>query len=250
MNSRIAPNRSDLYDVVLIDYPWHYWVWAESGRGAHDPSAHYDTMTHELNYTRLMKRLLPLCSDRVAIFAWVTNPFVAEFGALCKQWETDPDVALSFRSLAFTWVKLNKTKPGAFTAGMFPAASDMSLYWMGMGRYTRQNTESVWLLRRVKQVQLPRQNAGVHELVLTELDGIEDENVSQLVPAARAAHSEKPPEVHKRIEQLYGNVKRLELFARRQVPGWTCMGNEIDGLDIFDALTIEGQKIKGDLHDD
>lgn len=39
-------------------------------------------------------------------------------------------------------------------------------------------------------------------------------------------HSEKPEEFRRLIEQLY-DPPYLEIFARRQVPGWTCWGNQL-----------------------
>ena len=49
-------------------------------------------------------------------------------------------------------------------------------------------------------------------------------------------HSKKPDEVRKRIEILMGDVPRCEIFARQKYDGWTCLGNEIDGLDIREAI--------------
>ena len=49
-------------------------------------------------------------------------------------------------------------------------------------------------------------------------------------------HSKKPDEVRRRIELLMGDVPRAELFAREAHPGWVCVGNEIDGMDIRDAI--------------
>jgi N6-adenosine-specific RNA methylase IME4 len=39
-------------------------------------------------------------------------------------------------------------------------------------------------------------------------------------------HSEKPEHFRRLIEQLYGRGPYLELFARKQTPGWTCLGND------------------------
>jgi len=39
-------------------------------------------------------------------------------------------------------------------------------------------------------------------------------------------HSEKPEYFRELIDQLYTKGARLELFARKEVPGWTCWGNE------------------------
>ncbi len=46
-----------------------------------------------------------------------------------------------------------------------------------------------------------------------------------------AAHSRKPDSLHEYVESALPGPY-LELFARRPRPGWTCLGNEIDGLDI------------------
>ncbi|RDT47348.1 DNA methyltransferase, partial [Escherichia coli] len=39
-------------------------------------------------------------------------------------------------------------------------------------------------------------------------------------------HSEKPAEARHRLERLYGDVPRIELFSRRSVPGWDHWGNQ------------------------
>ena len=51
-------------------------------------------------------------------------------------------------------------------------------------------------------------------------------------------HSKKPDEVRRRIGLLMGEVPRVELFARQKYDGWTCLGDEIDGLDIREAIQI------------
>jgi N6-adenosine-specific RNA methylase IME4 len=53
--------------------------------------------------------------------------------------------------------------------------------------------------------------------------------------ATARRHSEKPECSYNLIEELsFGPC--LELFARKHRPGWTALGDEIDGLDIRDAL--------------
>jgi N6-adenosine-specific RNA methylase IME4 len=39
-------------------------------------------------------------------------------------------------------------------------------------------------------------------------------------------HSRKPDQVADWLVDLYGDVQRLEMFARTQRPGWECFGNE------------------------
>ena len=52
-------------------------------------------------------------------------------------------------------------------------------------------------------------------------------NERQLVRAERGAHSEKPGEVRRRIERMFPEQTKIELFARREVPGWRAWGLEI-----------------------
>ena len=54
-------------------------------------------------------------------------------------------------------------------------------------------------------------------------------DVHQVVIAPIGEHSEKPAEVYRRIERLYGGP-RLELFARKLRPGWTTWGDELPPL--------------------
>lgn len=57
-------------------------------------------------------------------------------------------------------------------------------------------------------------------------------NIQQLVRAPRREHSEKPREVAHAIESMFPAQKRIELFARRKVKGWTAWGLEVfeDGI--------------------
>ena len=67
-------------------------------------------------------------------------------------------------------------------------------------------------------------------------------NQRQMVKAPRQKHSAKPEEIQDRIDLMFPTQKKLELFARRHRTGWTCTGNELDGLDVFDWLEIYKEK--------
>lgn len=53
-------------------------------------------------------------------------------------------------------------------------------------------------------------------------------SVKQVIYSCQGEHSTKPAEARFRLEQLYGNVLRIELFARRPSEGWDIWGNECD----------------------
>jgi len=54
--------------------------------------------------------------------------------------------------------------------------------------------------------------------------------------AENLKHSAKPEHLQDSLEIMFPSANKLELFARRVRPNWECLGNEIDGLDIRDAL--------------
>ena len=60
--------------------------------------------------------------------------------------------------------------------------------------------------------------------------------VRRLLAAPVRAHSEKPDQFYAEVERLFGNVRRVDVFARRARDGWDALGDEIDGRDIQDAI--------------
>lgn len=47
---------------------------------------------------------------------------------------------------------------------------------------------------------------------------------------------EKPEVFRQRREERFPDLNRVELFCREAKPGWTVLGNDIDGQDIRDAV--------------
>ena len=107
-----------------------------------------------------------------------------------------------YSSLGFIWVKSKRSGFG---------------FHFGMGKVTRRNTEPCLLAIRGS---MP---AAVH-------------HISELIYWPVMEHSRKPHDQYRKIEALYPDARKIELFARREQPGWTALGNEIDGKDIREAL--------------
>jgi N6-adenosine-specific RNA methylase IME4 len=43
----------------------------------------------------------------------------------------------------------------------------------------------------------------------------------------RREHSRKPEAAYEIIERMYPDLPKIELFARRKRPNWSCWGNEV-----------------------
>lgn len=193
---------SERYGVLLIDPPWAFRVWGRALDSKRSAESHYPTLSAEALLSLPMQKLM---KDSCAVFMWATMPHLPEALALGAAW------GLVYKTVAFVWVKANRSAMGRWTC------LDEEVNWFtGMGYWTRANAEIVLLFTRGSTKRLSKK-------------------VKQVVVAPVSRHSEKPDEVQRRIEQLIAGPY-VEVFARRQRPGWAAIGNEIDGRDIREVL--------------
>jgi N6-adenosine-specific RNA methylase IME4 len=181
------------YSIIYADPPWRFKNWSMkefSERGEkwarRNGRSPYDVMD-----------LADICALPVAdlaakdavLFCWATYPKLNEALQVIDAW------GFEFKTVAFTWVKLNPSGVG---------------FHFGLGYWTRQNPEICLLATRGKPKRI-------------------DNCVPNLVIAPRGEHSKKPDEVRHRIVKLVGDLPRVELFARQRVEGWDIWGNQAPG---------------------
>lgn len=128
-----------------------------------------------------------LAEKDCVLLLWTTGPFLQKAFEVVQSW------GFTYKTMGFTWAKLNKGSLGFFK---------------GLGYWTRANAEFCLLCTRGK----PKRVSG---------------NVNSLIVSCRREHSRKPDETYDRIEQLLDGPY-LELFARTERPRWDCYGNETD----------------------
>ena len=128
-----------------------------------------------------------ISDDDSVLFLWVTFPCLKEGIKVLEEW------GFTYKTCAFAWVKRNK--------------KSNSWFW-GMGYWTRANVE-ICLLGAKGNIK--RQSAGVHQVIDTPIE----------------EHSKKPDVARNKIINLVGNLPKIELFARQEVPNWDSWGNEI-----------------------
>ena len=140
------------------------------------------------------------------LFLWVTFPCLVQGLEALRCW------GFTYKTLGFCWVKRCRKQTDKW-------------FW-GLGFWTRANPEICLIATRGNP---KRMSKAVHCIVDTPVE----------------RHSKKPDEVRRRIERLMGDVPRAELFAREVHPGWVCVGNEIDGMDIRDAIEqLKGKEVQ------
>lgn len=136
-------------------------------------------------------KLLPvstLADDNAVLLMWVTFPCLKEGIDLISYW------GFKYKTVAFTWVKRNKKA---------------DTWFFGLGNYTRANAEIVLLGTKGKPLKRISRS------------------IPQICDARIRQHSEKPHEIRGRIVDLFGDLPRIELFARQKTEGWDVWGDEI-----------------------
>jgi N6-adenosine-specific RNA methylase IME4 len=118
---------------------------------------------------------------------WVYGPRLLDTLAIITAW------GFIYVGKGFCWEKITRTGQPR----------------MGLGHTTRKVTEDCLLAKRGR---------GLKRC---------DRGVSELIRALRREPGRKPDEARHRLERLYGDVRRIELFARGTAPaGWTFWGDQ------------------------
>lgn len=132
-----------------------------------------------------------ISADDCFLFIWGTWALLPQCLDVIKAW------GFEYKTLGFLWTKKNKNKGG---------------YSIGMGNYVRSNSEYCLLAIKGK----PK---------------VFSHKVTQIIDTPIRKHSQKPDIVRDKIIRLCGDIPRIELFARKQVPGWDSWGAESESPD-------------------
>ena len=201
------------FDIILADPPWFQNARNNPGSryGAGVP---YPTMRTE-DICNIP--VSGIAQDSSALFLWVTGPKLPDGIKVMESW------GFRYVTIAFSWVKVNK-----------------------LNRPKREMKEIISMMKGKIPIQFPNPRFGIGyytasnvELCLLGVRGrmpVVSNFVSQVIVEPITVHSKKPKQTHTRIEQLFGDKKRIELFGRESVDGWEVLGNQIDGQDIVDAV--------------
>ena len=170
------------YNVIYADPPWSFKTYSDKGKDR-SPEKHYSVMTFKDICNMPVGNI---ARDNSVLLMWAIDPLLDKAFEVIKAW------GFTYKTVAFTWAKLNKTKPSFFT---------------GLGYWTRGNPEMCLLATKGR----PKRKS---------------KSINQLIISQRQKHSQKPL-IHKDIEELVDGPY-IELFARAKPrPGWDYWGNEV-----------------------
>lgn len=178
------------YDIIYADPPWDY-----GGKMQFDKSSS-SAATIDLGKNIFISAAnFKYPTVKTKVLKKIPVQEIAADDCLLFMWVTNPHLAqgielgtawgFQYRTVAFVWDKMVHNP----------------------GQYTLSYCELCLIFKRGR---IPRPRGA--------------RNIQQLVRVRRGKHSEKPVEVRSRIEAMFPEQERIELFARTRPAGWDVWG--------------------------
>ncbi len=190
------------YKIIYADPPWSYRK--SKGRGV--AQNHYQTMKDQDLRNFDFKSIV---DDDCALICWVVFPKISECISIIEGW------GFEIKTLFASWIKTN---PRQHLKQKSFLPTDFIDRFTGLGYYTRQNCEVCLLATKGNMYQYVKRK-DISSVVIEPIEG----------------HSKKPDKVRQMIVDLFGDLPRIELFAREKAKGWDVFGNEVK-----ESIKLEG----------
>lgn len=202
----MSPLPTGPFSLVLADPAWRFRTFSGKGQTPtqkkfREAEDHYPTMTVEEMAAIPVRDVV---AKDAYLAMWVVGSHIDAAFTLADAWGFG-----TFVTDLFYWFKqrlVSADQIDLFTGDIHPPK-------MSMGYHSRKQVEPCYLFARGK---------GLPVLA---------NDVRQAIICPPAAHSRKPVEQYVRLERLYGDVPRVELFARNNHAGWQSWGNEVGKYD-------------------
>ena len=177
------------YNIIYADPPWSF---SSKELQKYGGERFTSIEKHYKTQSKDWIKKLPvstIAEDDCALFMWTTDAHMKEAIETIEAW------GFKYVTVAFVWEKLT-TKGNTVC---------------NLGAWTMKNYELCLFATRGAMLKHKKVN-----------------NIMQKVAAERTKHSKKPHKVRENIELLFGNLPRIELFARNKSEGWDVWGNEVE----------------------
>jgi N6-adenosine-specific RNA methylase IME4 len=221
------------YNVICIDCPWTFSDKLEMSEVARGAESNYPV----LNIEELKKlKINELAADDAIIVSWTPSSLLQEGLDLLKSWKFNQKqmivwnktVKEPFKSIKNKLKNIDLSNKNSIDQ-IFDQFNYQEIMGFGMGR----------LWRNCHEVAL----VGTRGKIYKHLKNKSQRTVHFSV---NEKHSKKPETIQDQLDLMFPDpsLKRIEVFARRIRPGWTCIGNEIssgeDIRDSIDKLLLQG----------
>ena len=215
------------YDIIVADPPWNFDDKLDMSSVKRGAESNYDVLNIE---TIKKLKISEIASDNSVLALWVPSSLLQEGLDTMKAW--------GFRQTqTHIWVKI-KNSPFDFFFKEFKKKRELPIYSLiklGLESFDFNEILGFGMGRLFRQT---------HEICLLGVKGKAYESLANKAQRSvhfdtNKKHSAKPEILQDRLEKMYPNSQKLEIFARRSRVNWTCIGlqsPESLGEDIRDSL--------------
>ncbi len=178
------------YNIIYADPPWKYGskTALNNTKGNKIEPLSKHYKTMPINEIKDLP-IKNITDKDCACFLWCTDSHLKEGIEVLESW------GFKYKTVAFNWIK--KTNKGNTYYNVAP--------------WTLKSSELCLLGTKGKMNKYKIKN-----------------NVKQLIEEERTKHSKKPLEAIRRIEEIFGNIPRIELFCRFPRKDWHVWGDEVE----------------------
>lgn len=221
------------FQIIIADPPWSFQDTLTMSNVPRGAEANYQLMSNEDIKNLPIKDISD--PDGCILALWVPSSLLQTGLDTMKAWGFE-------HKQTYIWVKTKKialsdltsvVKPKGVTnnnykdyikqvINLVKSANMNAILAFGMGRLFRQTHEVALIGINNKKIYKSLQNKSQRSVSF----------------APNLKHSSKPNDLHFSLDKMFPSVNnKLELFARRLMDGWTCLGNEVcGGEDIRDSI--------------
>ncbi len=233
------------FDLIVADPCWSFsdkLTMSSTKRGS---ASQYDVLTDQDIINLDVKSI---ASDDALLVLWVPSSKLQVGLDTMRSWNFT-------QTQTFIWVKhkkeplglliksLKEWAKGTILGGRDPNLEEFVSLLSGelkevielIGDFDINNILSFYMGRAFRQT---------HEIALIGKKGniykhLQNKSQRSVLLDVNSKHSSKPEGLQDRLDLMFPTVSKLELFARRDRPGWDCVGNENKstfGQDIRDSI--------------
>lgn len=193
---------TDKYEIIYIDPPWDYKNQVQTGKNKQSTGGaetHYPCLKlAQLKTMPIRSIMAPNC----LVFMWTSSPHFPQAIELMTSF------GFKWATVGFVWYK-EKPNPGFYTM----SETEMCIE----GFQQDEEDDDCFFVLTGKSGTIPKPRGTRNE--------------RQFLSERRTKHSTKPEEIAARIERMFPNQSKIELFARKPRPGWAVYGNQIQTPD-------------------
>lgn len=228
----------DKYQIIVADPCWDFSDQLKHSSTKRGAKSNYDTLSLDVIKSLKIKEIADPKGSVLAL--WVPSSLLNHGLEVMKAWGYD------FKQI-YVWVKCKKKPIEKLKKKILKELKSSKASKKELLEKISQMMDEEDILNDSLGFGLGRLFRQTHEIALIGINNtaiykkLKNKSQRSVSMYMNEKHSKKPEMLQDSLELMFpGSVlekmNKIEIFARRRREGWETLGNEIDGLDIRDAL--------------